>query len=191
MSIYDFSAVMPNGEQVSLSKFKGKVILIVNTASKCQFTPQYDDLQKLYERYEDAGLVILGFPCNQFAEQEPGTSEEAASFCKLNYGVKFPVFAKVDVNGKDAHPLFQYLKKEAPFKGFDDTDGKGKLLKLIVSEKAPQWLTGDDIKWNFTKFLVDHEGRVIERYEPWEEPLDFEKDIAESLKKRMAEVIKK
>ena len=166
MSIYDFSVRQPSGERLPLFKYEGRPVLIVNTASKCQFTPQFDDLQKLYERYREQGLEIIGFPCNQFAEQEPGSSEEAESFCQINYGVKFPMFAKLDVNGDGAHPLYDYLKKAAPFKGFDESNINAKLLRAVITDKAPEWLLGNAIKWNFTKFLVDRKGDVAARFEP-------------------------
>lgn len=178
MTIYDFEVERTNGDKIALSTFKGKVLLIVNTASKCKFTPQFDDLQKLYEQYRDYGFEILGFPCNQFGEQEPGSNEEAASFCQINYGVKFPVFSKIEVNGGQASPLFEYLKKEAPFQGFDESNIQAKLLKMMISEKNPEWLVGDSIKWNFTKFLVSQEGEVLRRYEPSEEPADITNDVA-------------
>jgi glutathione peroxidase len=123
-------------------------------------------MQKLYDRYKEQGLQIIGFPCNQFAEQEPGSSEEAESFCQINYGVKFPMFSKMDVNGEAAHPLYDFLKKSGPFEGFDESDVQAKLLKLMVADKAPEWLHGDAIKWNFTKFLIDAEGHVVKRFEP-------------------------
>jgi glutathione peroxidase len=177
MSVYDFIVEKANGEQQSLEQYKGKVLLIVNTASKCTFTPQFDDLQKFYEKYHDRGFEILGFPCNQFGAQEPGSSEEAVAFCQRNYGVGFPIFAKVDVNGEEAHPLFTYLKKQAPFQGFDETNVNAKLLKLMISEKNPEWLVGDEIKWNFTKFLIDREGNVVRRYEPFVEPSDLAHEV--------------
>lgn len=177
MSIYQFEVEKPNGEMVSLEQYKGKVMLIVNTASKCQFTPQFADLQRMYERFKHRGLEILGFPCNQFAEQEPGTSEEAASFCQINYGVTFPMFAKVNVNGKDAAPLFKYLKQQAPFQGFDTDQIQAKLLKLMLAEKYPELLVGDDIKWNFTKFLIDQQGNVVKRFEPTDEMDSIAADI--------------
>ncbi|GAB1158112.1 glutathione peroxidase [Paenibacillus illinoisensis] len=147
MSVYSYQAVTPANQEVSLDLYQGKVLVIANTASKCGLTPQYGELQKLYDRYRDQGLVVLGFPCNQFGGQEPGTSEEAESFCQINYGVNFPVFAKVDVNGEDAHPLFQYLREQQPGAAEDDT-----------------------IQWNFTKFLVNREGEVVGRFEPKESP---------------------
>ena len=146
MNVHNFSANRINGATQSLADYKGKVLLIVNTASKCGFTPQYKGLQELYDTYRDRGLEILGFPCNQFGHQEPGGSDEINSFCEINFGVNFPLFEKVDVNGANAHPLYQYLTKEAP--GF-----------LFNS-----------IKWNFTKFLVDREGRVIARFAPTTKP---------------------
>ena len=153
-SVYDFEADTIMGFPKSLSDFRGRVLLIVNTASKCGFTPQYADLQALYERYHERGFEVLGFPCNQFMNQEPGDGTEIAQFCQVNYGVTFPMFAKIDVNGSDTHPLFAYLKAEAP----------GALgLKRV--------------KWNFTKFLVDREGRVVKRFEPNVEPGSIAPDI--------------
>lgn len=181
MSIYQFEVEKVNGEKISLEQYKDKVLLIVNTASKCKFTPQFDDLQKIYAKYKDRGLEILGFPCNQFGGQEPGTGEEATSFCQINYGVRFPIFEKIEVNGDNAHPLFQYLKKEAPFKGFDENDIQSKLLKLMVTEKNPEWLVGDEIKWNFTKFLIDRTGNVLRRYEPHVEIEKVASDIEKLL----------
>lgn len=154
MSVYPFRVKSIDGEEVSVKKFEGKVLLIVNTASKCGFTPQFQDLQGLYESYKERGLEILGFPCNQFMSQEPGNEEDIKAFCQLNYGVTFPMFAKVDVNGVYAHPLFVYLRKQAPgILGFNT------------------------IKWNFTKFLVDSKGNVVKRYNPTTKPFDIVKDI--------------
>ncbi|PSF38597.1 glutathione peroxidase [Aphanothece hegewaldii CCALA 016] len=153
-SIYDFSAISLEGQPVSLSSFKDKVLLIVNTASQCGFTPQYKGLQELYDKYAAQGLVILGFPCNQFGQQEPGSEAEIQSFCETRFGVSFPLFQKIDVNGKNAHPLYQYLTKVAP--GILGTEG---------------------IKWNFTKFLVDRSGKVVKRYAPLTKPEDLEKDL--------------
>lgn len=181
MSIYQFEVENAYGDKVSLEEFKGKVLLVVNTASQCRFTYQFEELQKLYEKYQKQGFEILGFPCNQFDQQEPGTSDQAASFCQLKYGVTFPMFAKIDVNGKDAHPLFHYLKQEAPFQGFDESNMTEKLLKIKLANDYPEWLVGDDIKWNFTKYLIDKNGQVVDRYEPWEEPVDFEQDVQKLL----------
>ncbi|QMS85081.1 glutathione peroxidase [Candidatus Xianfuyuplasma coldseepsis] len=153
MSIYDYDVLDAAGNTVSLSTFKDKVLVIVNVASKCGFTPQYEDLQALYEEYNDKGFEILGFPSNQFMNQEPGTNDEIQSFCKLNYGVSFPVLAKIDVNGENENPLYTYLKQE----------GKG--------------LLGSKIKWNFTKFLIDRKGNVVKRYAPNVNPMKMKADI--------------
>lgn len=153
MNVHDFSVGSIKGETIHLSQYKGKVLLIVNTASKCGFTPQLDGLQKLYETYHGKGFEVLGFPCNQFGNQDPGTNEEIDGFCKVNYGVTFQMFQKIDVKGPNAHPLFKFLTEEA--KGF------------VTKE----------IKWNFTKFLVDQNGSVIKRYSPQTTPDKIEKDI--------------
>jgi len=186
MSVYDFTAETADGQTVSLDTYKGNVLLIVNTASECRFTPQLEDLQKLYGKYQSRGFVILGFPCNQFDHQAPGSSQEEARYCRIHYGVKFPMFAKIEVNGENAHPLFQYLKNEAPFQGFDETNPVAQLMKKMIMEKFPEYYIGDQIKWNFTKFLVDRDGRVVRRYEPYEEPLDFEQDIAQIVQQNNA-----
>lgn len=154
MSIYDYQARTLDGEEKSLADFRGKVLLIVNTASKCGFTPQYQGLQKLYDNFADRGLEVLGFPCNQFGHQEPGGAGEIGAFCEKNYGVGFPMFDKIDVNGDDAHPLFRFLKAEAPG---------------VLGTEA--------IKWNFTKFLVDRDGKVVRRYAPKDKPEKMADDI--------------
>ncbi|MFE4710859.1 MULTISPECIES: glutathione peroxidase [Paenibacillus] len=159
MSIYDFEAQTLRGEEESLSKYKGKVLLVVNTASKCGFTPQFKGLQEVYEKYKDHGFEILGFPSNQFAGQEPGESDEIAEFCEINYGVTFPMYEKVDVKGDEAHPLFKYLSAEAPG---------------VLGSKS--------IKWNFTKFLVDQDGRVLKRFAPKTTPDQIEAEIKQLLK---------
>jgi len=146
-SVYDFNAKTLDGREVSLGDYKDKVLLIVNTASKCGFTPQYEGLESLYRSYADRGLEVLGFPCNQFGAQEPGDAQEIANFCSLTYDVSFPMFAKIDVNGPTAHPLYQYLKKTR--KGLLGSEG---------------------IKWNFTKFLIDKKGEVVGRFAPTEKP---------------------
>ena len=156
-SLTDFTVRTIDGTQQSLSAYAGQVVLIVNTASQCGFTPQYGGLAQLHEKYRDQGFVVLGFPCNQFGGQEPGSEDEIASFCETSFGVTFPMFAKVDVNGDDADPLFTWLKEE-----------KGGLL-------------GARIKWNFTKFLVGRDGRVIERYAPQTAPADLAEDIEAAL----------
>jgi glutathione peroxidase len=154
MNAYDFQATSLDGKPVDLAQYRGKVLLVVNTASKCGFTPQYQGLELLYRRYQDQGVEVLGFPCNQFGSQEPGTEAEIGDFCEKNYGVSFPMFAKVDVNGDQAHPLFQHLKSEAP--GVLGTEG---------------------IKWNFTKFLIGRDGKVVKRYAPQTKPEDIAEDV--------------
>ena len=151
--IYDFKATASNGQEIDFKQFEGKVLLIVNTASKCGFTPQFDGLEKLNQKYRDKGLVVIGFPCNQFANQDPGSDNEIESFCKLNYGVTFQIMKKIDVNGPNAHPIFQYLRKET----------KG--------------LLGDKVKWNFTKFLISRDGTSIKRYAPTHTPEKLESAI--------------
>lgn len=157
MGFYDLRATSIDGDEVRFDDYKGKVVLVVNTASKCGLTPQYKGLEALHEKYEDKGLVILGFPCDQFANQEPGDADAIKGFCELNYGVTFPLFEKIDVNGPNTHPVFQYLK-----------DQKGGLLS-------------SKIKWNFTKFLVDKEGNVVKRFAPTKEPASIEADIIKYL----------
>ena len=152
-NIYEFSALSVDGHEVPLAQYKGKVLVIVNTASKCGFTPQYAGLETLYQQYKDRGVVVLGFPCNQFGAQEPGTEEEIARFCESQYGVSFPIFAKIEVNGPDAHPLYKFLKKEQ----------SGLLGALGLGS----------IKWNFTKFLVDRAGKVVDRYAPSMSPAEL------------------
>lgn len=157
MTIYDYTVATMQGEEKSLSDYEGHVVLIVNTASKCGFTPQFSGLQALYEQYKDQGFVVLGFPCNQFNNQDPGTNEEIAEFCKLNYNVSFPMFGKLEVKGEDKHPLFKYLTEET---------------KGILSS---------EIKWNFTKFLIDRKGHVIDRFAPQTKPNTLNKAITKAL----------
>lgn len=177
MNIYDFTVKNNKGEDVSLSIYKGKIILVVNTATECGLTPQYEALEALYKKYADKDFVILDFPCNQFMEQAPGDDEKIDSFCKLNYGTTFPRFSKVDVNGKDAEPLFAWLREQAPIdKG--DKDSKAfeeKIMMLKPFEKE------SDIKWNFGKFLIDRSGNVHARYSPAYRPEQLESDIEELL----------
>lgn len=181
MNVYDFKVKDIRGNEVSLSDYSGKLLLIVNTASKCGFTPQYEGLEKLYKKYEDKGLVILGFPCNQFLQQDPGDNKEIMSFCKMNYGVTFPLFSKIDVNGKNEDPLYTYLKKEAPFKGFELNKDSGKMIQGVIKENYPDNLSGNGIKWNFTKFLIDRKGNVQARFEPTVTPEELDSVIASKL----------
>ncbi len=181
MSVYDFTVKTKRGEEKSLSDYRGKVLLIVNTASKCGFTPQFAELQKLYDTYQSRGLEILGFPCNQFAGQEPGTNDEVQQFCKLNYGVTFPIFAKDDVRGETAQPLFKYLTAQKKFAGFDMNHPVAKPLLDALQKNFPEYLEGDGIKWNFTKFLIDRDGNVVARFEPTTTPSSIAKDIEQLL----------
>ncbi|WP_424766559.1 glutathione peroxidase [Paenibacillus sp. sgz302251] len=181
MSIHSFEVETIHGEQVSMEQYKGKVLVVVNTASKCGFTPQYADLQKLYVEYKEQGLEILGFPSNQFGEQEPGANSDVQSFCEINYGVTFPLFAKTDVRDRTAHPLFKYLTEEAPFEGFNTNEPSGKMLNAFLQEELPHYLEGNSIKWNFTKFLIDREGNVVNRFESTTEPIDMKAAIEQLL----------
>ena len=178
-TIYDFKTRSNKGEEVNFKDYEGKVLLIVNTASKCGFTPQYDGLEALYQKYKDKGLVVIGFPCDQFAHQEPGSNEEIAEFCRLNHGVTFPLMAKVDVNGADAAPVFEFLKAQAPTEEYKGLKAKAtqKLLKGLSKSVEKE----SDILWNFTKFLVSRDGATIRRFAPTAEPADFEKDVEEML----------
>ncbi|GCD09485.1 glutathione peroxidase [Clostridium tagluense] len=181
MNIYDFKFKTIDGEDAALDKFKGKVLLIVNTASKCGFTPQYKDLQKLYEKYNAKGFEILGFPSNQFADQEPSNNDEVKNFCEINFGVTFPLSEKVEVRGNDAHPIFKYLTQQVAFGGFDMNNPSGKMLHSFLQEKFPDFLLGDSVKWNFTKFLIDKSGNVVERFESPIEPMEIEGNIKKLL----------
>ncbi|MDO9153954.1 MAG: glutathione peroxidase [Paludibacter sp.] len=156
-NFYDFNAITLQGKEVSMDSYKGKVVVVVNTASKCGLTPQYEGLEKLYKQYKDKGLVILGFPCNQFANQEPGGEKQISEGCLINYGVSFPMFSKIDVNGSNAHPLYKYLKNE--LKGFP----------------------GNEIKWNFGKFMIDRNGKPYKRFSPITTPEKLRKDIEKLL----------
>jgi glutathione peroxidase len=179
MSIHAFQAELSNGENISLKDFKGKVLLIVNTASKCGLTSQYEGLEKVFRSYKDQGFSVLAFPCNQFGGQEPGTDEEIQAFCSVNYDVSFPVFKKIDVNGEHAHPLYQYFRKQAPEDSNQDTDSR---LYQHLSKNFPQILESSDVKWNFTKFLIDQNGNVVKRYFPSTLPEEMENDIEKLLK---------
>ena len=174
--LYEFKAESNSGQQVDFADYKGKVLLIVNTASKCGFTPQYDGLEELYKKYQDKGLVIIGFPCDQFGHQEPGSDAEIEEFCRLNYGVTFPLMAKSDVNGENANEIFKWLYSEKPFAGFGDSD-TGKAMDGMLSRMDPDYASNPDIKWNFTKFLLDRKGRVIARCEPVVTPEELESQV--------------
>ncbi len=177
--IYDFKALNNKGQEVDFAQYEGKILMIVNTASKCGFTPQYDGLEALYQKYKDQGLVIIGFPCDQFAHQEPGSNEEIAEFCRLNHGVTFPLMAKTDVNGENAEPIFEYLKAQAPTEEYNGLKAKAaaKMFKTISKSVKKD----SDIKWNFTKFLISRDGAHVLRYAPTTTPDKIEKDIEEML----------
>jgi glutathione peroxidase len=175
MSIYDIKVKNRRDEDVSMSEFKGKVLLIVNTATGCGFTPQYKGLEELYQKYHDQGLEILDFPCDQFGHQAPGSDDEIHEFCTAKYKTSFDQFKKIEVNGENETELFKYLKAEQGFKGFDL---KGKILIPIVKKMDPDYANNSDIKWNFTKFLVDREGNVVERFESTIDPKKIDEKIA-------------
>lgn len=166
MNIYDFTIKGQNEEIISMEEYKDKVLLIVNSATKCGFTPQYDWLQDMYELYADEGFVILDFPCNQFANQAPESDSEIVEFCSVKFGISFPIFSKINVNGEDAEPLFKYLKQQQGFKGFDEENPATPMMNSMLERIDPDYKNKSDIKWNFTKFLVDRDGNVVERFEP-------------------------
>lgn len=177
MNVYDFSAIDNKQNEIALSQYKGKVTLIVNTATGCGFTPQYDGLQALYEANKSRGFEILDFPCNQFLGQAPGSDDEIATFCKLNFGTTFPRFSKIEVNGENAHPLYRYLKEVAP------KDHEDEALKAFTERMQGKGLgvEGSEIQWNFTKFLVDQEGKVVGRFGPTLKPEDLQPMLDELL----------
>ena len=177
MKFYDFKVKNDVEQDVSLSEYKGKVLLIVNTATRCGFTPQYKELEALYEKYHAEGLEILDFPCNQFGEQAPGTIQEIHQFCTANFDIQFPQFDKIDVNGANESPLFTYLKSQKGFSGFDLNDKTGKFMDEMLRKQDADYDKKSDIKWNFTKFLVSRDGRVLRRYEPTDKISIIEADI--------------
>lgn len=181
--VYDFSVKNEEGKSVSLSDYKGMVLLIVNTATRCGFTPQYKELEALYEQYAKEGLEILDFPCNQFGSQAPGTIAEIHQFCTANFDIHFPQFDKIDVNGEQAAPLYIYLKSQKGFEGFDLNDKTGKLLDGMMRKKNPDYAKSPDIKWNFTKFLISRDGQVVARFEPTAKMSSIEEKLVEELKK--------
>ena len=176
-SVYDFKVKDDAGQEVSLSDYKGKVLLIVNTATRCGFTPQYKELEALYEKYAKKGFEILDFPCNQFGQQAPGTIQEIHQFCTANFDIHFPQFDKIEVNGPGEHPLYTYLKSQKGFGGFDLNDQRGKFMDDMLRKNDADFDKKADIKWNFTKFLVSSDGRVVNRYEPTDKMSDIEADI--------------
>jgi len=166
MNLYDFNVPTRDGKEISLSEYQGKVLLIVNTATACGFTPQYAELQKLYEEYRKQGLEILDFPCNQFGDQAPGSNEEIHTFCTGRFGITFPQFAKVDVKGENALPLFRWLEENTQFQGFDKLHPIGMVLGQMLKKQNPDYKRSSDVKWNFTKFLIGRDGQILGRFEP-------------------------
>ena len=164
MNVYDFTVKTRKGEDVNLSDYKGKALLIVNTATGCGFTPQYKELQEIYDAHKDDGLEILDFPCNQFADQAPGTDEEIHAFCTGRFGITFPQFAKIDVNGENAIPLYKWLEENTTFEGFNGPAGL--MLSAVVKKNDKDYKKNGNIKWNFTKFLIDRDGNIVSRMEP-------------------------
>ena len=179
MSIYDFEVKDTAGNMVSLKDYEGQVLLIVNSATKCGFTPQYDELAQMYNEFKDEGFTILDFPCNQFGQQAPGTGEEIAEACRVDFLVQYPIFEKIEVNGENEEPLYTFLKGEQGFKGF--TGEKAELMDGILEKIDNDYKNNADIKWNFTKFLVDREGNVVQRFEPTESLDDVRAKIKELL----------
>ncbi len=180
--IYNIKVKDGAGKEVRMKKYKGKVLLIVNTATRCGFTPQYEELEALYERYHAEGLEILDFPCNQFGGQAPGSFEEIHAFCTGKYNIQFEQFDKIEVNGKDESPLYTFLKNEKSFSGFDQSDPMGKRMHQMMERRDKDYAGNSDIKWNFTKFLVDRKGRVIARFEPTDKGEKLETAIKSLLK---------
>jgi len=181
-NLYTFDAVDGNGDTVDLATLKGKVVLVVNTATECGFTPQYEELQKLYAAYNGRGLEILDFPCNQFGQQAPGSNEEIHAFCTGTYNTTFAQMAKIDVNGDSATALYQWLKAKASFGGFDTTDPRGAYLDKMFRSQDPEYDKNPDIKWNFTKFLIDRQGNVVRRFEPTDPMSAVNDAVAELLR---------
>ena len=181
-TVYPFPEKTIDGKPVRLDQYAGKVLLIVNTASKCGFTPQYEGLQALYEKHRAAGLEILGFPCDQFGNQEPGTEAEIQTFCRTRYAVTFPLFSKIEVNGPNADPLYRFLRKEQPG-SFSRQNAPEPLYKALETSK-PELLNGDSVKWNFTKFLVARDGKVVKRFESYETPASFEPEVVSLLARK-------
>ena len=180
-TIYDFSLTDAQGNDVSLSEYKGKVLLVVNTATKCGFTPQYEKLEEMYRNMRAEGFEIIDIPCNQFGGQAPGSDEEIHEFCTMKFGVEFPQFKKSDVNGADELPLYTFLKQQKGFAGFDANHKLTPILEGMFDKATPDWRKSNDIKWNFTKFLIDREGHVVARFEPTHDIKDIEKQIEQLL----------
>lgn len=181
MSIYDFKVKDTQGNEVQLKEYSGQVLLIVNSATKCGFTPQYNELTEIYNEFKDEGFIILDFPCNQFGNQAPGTGEEIKEACRLNFLVQYPIFEKIDVNGENEDPLYTFLKQEKGFEGFDKDHPLAEKIEEVVSSIDSDYMNNNDIKWNFTKFLVDRQGNVIARFEPTKDLNTVKEQIKELL----------
>ena len=179
--IYKITVKDGEGQEVKMKQYKGKVLLIVNTATRCGFTPQYTELENIYEKFHRQGLEILDFPCNQFGQQAPGTNAEIHNFCTANFNIQFEQFDKIDVNGPEASPLFTFLKSQQGFSGFDTNDRRGKAMHEMMLKRDKDYAQKSDIKWNFTKFLVDRKGRVVKRFEPTDKMEDVEQWIQKYL----------
>jgi glutathione peroxidase len=179
--IYKITVKDGEGQEVKMKQYKGKVLLIVNTATRCGFTPQYTELENIYEKFHGQGLEILDFPCNQFGQQAPGTNAEIHNFCTANFNIQFEQFDKIDVNGPEASPLFTFLKSQQGFSGFDTNDRRGKAMHEMMLKRDKDYAQKSDIKWNFTKFLVDRKGRVVKRFEPTDKMEDVEQWIQKYL----------
>lgn len=177
MGIYNYLVKKPDGEILSMETYRNKTLLIVNTANHCGFTYQFEDLQKMYDKYGKSNFVVLGFPSDQFGNQNPEAGQETSKLCKLNYGVNFPIFERVLVNGEKTHPLFNYLKHEVDYREFGKQNTQEKMLYSSLQSDYPSYLDGRNIRWNFTKFLVSDEGKVLKRFEPTDSQLDIEKEI--------------
>ena len=182
-TVYDFSVKDRKGKDVSLKEYSNEVLLIVNTATKCGFTPQYDELEALYKQYHSQGFEILDFPCNQFGQQAPGTDESIHEFCKMNFGTEFPRFKKIKVNGEDADPLYKFLQEQKGFAGWDPEHNLTAILDDMLGKADPDYKQKPDIKWNFTKFLINKKGQVIDRFEPTTKMEVIEAQIKEELAK--------
>jgi len=181
MDIYNYSVLNGAGERVSLKEYKGKVLLIMNSATECGFTPQYDEIQDLYEKFGDEGFEVLDFPCNQFGNQAPGSYKEIQAFCSTRFNTTFHMFNKIEVNGEKQEPLFEFLKSEQGFKGFNEEHPITPKLVELFDKINPAYKENDDIKWNFTKFLIDREGNVVNRFEPTEDLHVVEESIKSNL----------
>ena len=179
MNVYDFTVKTRKGQDVDLAQYKGRPLLIVNTATGCGFTPQYKELQEIYEAFKDQGLEILDFPCNQFADQAPGTDEEIHTFCTGRFGITFPQFTKIDVFGENAIPLYRWLSENTKFEGF--SGAKGLLMNGVAKKMDKDYKNNGNVKWNFTKFLIGRDGEILGRFEPTHDMKDLEKKVAEAL----------